>query len=459
MTHYWEHDSPFQPATKVRSDEANAKFDGIATSLEQLPSETELKSGTAHYSSDVGSANSYIVTLPYEPPGGYVIGLSFVFKAVNPNTGASVIDVNSLGNKSIIRTDGTELKANDILANALIVLIYDGSQFQFTGVVQSFLSEAKAWASEDEDVIVNGSDYSAKHYASKSAASASNADTSESNASTSASNALASADAAESSAQTLGTEQFVRSDQGDTLNGQYVINRNAGGDVLSLKDGDSTGMAANPLLAFVDGNDAALGYVGFGSASNNILYLSANSAGVILTFAGATKIETKPTGIDITGAIQSGTFSSTGVTAGTSIENGATNSSATSTAATNHLTFYNPNGAVGQIETSGSSTIYSTSSDYRLKQNVKAMDGAIDKLLRLRPVNFNFISEPSISIDGFIAHEVQEIMPEAVVGEKNGKKMQAIDHSKFVPLLTAALQDALKKINNLETRLVKASIL
>jgi hypothetical protein len=116
---------------------------------------------------------------------------------------------------------------------------------------------------------------------------------------------------------------------------------------------------------------------------------------------------------------------------------------------------------VGSIFYDGSSTSYNTSSDYRLKENVVKIDGALDRLKLLKPVNFNFINRPDINVDGFIAHEVQEVIPAAIVGvkdelDKDGKpKYQGIDHSKIVPLLTAALQEAIDKITQLEERINK----
>jgi len=121
-----------------------------------------------------------------------------------------------------------------------------------------------------------------------------------------------------------------------------------------------------------------------------------------------------------------------------------------------HFTFHNNNtntGEVGSISTNGSSTSFTTSSDYRLKENIVPLSGAIDRVMALKPSRFNFISDKNTVVDGFIAHEAQEVVPEAVVGEKDGEKMQSIDQSKLVPLLTAALQEALEKMAEYETRL------
>ena len=120
--------------------------------------------------------------------------------------------------------------------------------------------------------------------------------------------------------------------------------------------------------------------------------------------------------------------------------------------------------AVGTILCSNSATQYNTSSDHRLKENVVTMSNATDRLKQLQPKRFNFILNPDITVDGFLAHEVQSVVPEAISGTKdevdsdNNPVYQAIDHSKLVPLLTAALQEAVTKIEVLETRLNNAGI-
>ena len=110
----------------------------------------------------------------------------------------------------------------------------------------------------------------------------------------------------------------------------------------------------------------------------------------------------------------------------------------------------------GNISGNGTSCSYNTSSDYRLKENdVKISDG-ISRLKQLRPIRFNWKSDSSFTQDGFFAHEVSPVVPESVTGEKDatvdfkGEGYQNIDHSKLVPLLTAALQEAIARIEALE---------
>jgi hypothetical protein len=125
--------------------------------------------------------------------------------------------------------------------------------------------------------------------------------------------------------------------------------------------------------------------------------------------------------------------------------------------------FYAASTLVGTITSNGSSTAYNTSSDYRLKEDWQVMTGASERVNALKPVNFAWKADGS-RVDGFLAHEAAEVVPEAVTGEKDavdaeGKPVyQGIDQSKLVPLLTAALQEALAEINALKARLDAANI-
>ena len=145
------------------------------------------------------------------------------------------------------------------------------------------------------------------------------------------------------------------------------------------------------------------------------------------------------------------------------------------------------NNAVGSISVTGSATAYNTSSDYRLKENVVPMTGSVDRLKALKPSKFNFISDPLKIVDGFLAHEAGEVVPECATGTKDAmtdrgnitdvdnniieenvieptelqegqvwtktgevEDYQGIDQSKLVPLLVAALQEAIARIETLE---------
>ena len=144
--------------------------------------------------------------------------------------------------------------------------------------------------------------------------------------------------------------------------------------------------------------------------------------------------------------------------------------------------------AIGNITCSTTSTSFNTSSDYRLKENVVDLTGASARVNQLNPSRFNFIADADTTVDGFLAHEVATVVPEAITGTKDAMKdeeyevtpaveatydedgneltaaveavmgtrsvpdYQGIDQGKLVPLLTAALQEALTEIASLKTR-------
>jgi len=139
---------------------------------------------------------------------------------------------------------------------------------------------------------------------------------------------------------------------------------------------------------------------------------------------------------------------------------GINGQSVSSRAATNtqtHRSFYNPNGGVGTITTNGSATAYNTSSDYRLKENVATDWDGTTLLKQLKPSKFNFKADSDTTVQGFLAHEVSSIVPEAISGTKDAvytaeeaadgegtegqPKYQGIDQSKLVPLLVKTIQE------------------
>tara|TARA_B100001057_G_scaffold290976_1_gene291011 strand:- start:56 stop:1675 length:1620 start_codon:yes stop_codon:yes gene_type:complete len=123
------------------------------------------------------------------------------------------------------------------------------------------------------------------------------------------------------------------------------------------------------------------------------------------------------------------------------------------------MVFYDDdNDNCGRIQINNNSTDFVETSDYRIKENETLISDGITRLKQLKPYRFNFKKSPSITRDGFFAHEVQSVVPEAVTGTKdevnsNGYMMvQGIDKSKLVPLLTAALQEAITEIETLKTK-------
>ena len=136
---------------------------------------------------------------------------------------------------------------------------------------------------------------------------------------------------------------------------------------------------------------------------------------------------------------------------------------------------------VGLVSTNNTTTTYSTSSDYRLKELDVPMEGSIDRLKLLRPINFAWKVDGSRT-DGFLAHEAGEVVPECATGTKDAMRdeeyevtpavmdgetvvteavmgtrsvpdYQGIDQSKLVPLLVASLQEAIARIEVLEAEM------
>jgi hypothetical protein len=138
-----------------------------------------------------------------------------------------------------------------------------------------------------------------------------------------------------------------------------------------------------------------------------------------------------------------------------------------------NIYFYNGTGEapVGSVTTTGSTTAYNTSSDYRLKENVAPMTGALAKVAALKPVTYTWKADGSDG-QGFIAHELQAVVPDCVTGEKDaveivddldaeGRKIgtkevpryQGVDTSFLVATLVAAIQEQQATISAMETRL------
>ena len=134
-----------------------------------------------------------------------------------------------------------------------------------------------------------------------------------------------------------------------------------------------------------------------------------------------------------------------------------------STALRTQISFNNPNGQVGTIQTNGSATAYNTSSDYRLKENIAPMTGALAKVAQLKPVTYKWKVDGSDG-EGFIAHELAEVKPDCVSGEKDAvdkdgnPEYQGVDTSFLVATLTAAIQELKAENDALKARLDAAGL-
>ena len=119
-----------------------------------------------------------------------------------------------------------------------------------------------------------------------------------------------------------------------------------------------------------------------------------------------------------------------------------------------------PGTQVGTITTNGTSVSYNTTSDYRLKTNITGITDGVTRVKQLAPCKFNWITgNTTDQVDGFIAHEVAAVVPDAVTGQKDAvnhdgtANLQSIDHSKLVPVLTAAVKELIERVEQLESLL------
>ena len=166
---------------------------------------------------------------------------------------------------------------------------------------------------------------------------------------------------------------------------------------------------------------------------------------------------TERTSIDSSGNLSIGTYANPPSSSFARLtSSGIVQSGRTGTGNQPAIEFFNGNGVVGSIYTGGTTTTYYTSSDYRLKENVNYDWDATTRLKQLKPARFNFKTDESVTFDGFLAHEVSSIVPEAIGGEKDavdddGNAIhQGIDQSKLVPLLVKTIQELEARITELE---------
>tara|TARA_Y100001968_G_scaffold295830_1_gene303556 strand:- start:67 stop:885 length:819 start_codon:yes stop_codon:yes gene_type:complete len=234
-----------------------------------------------------------------------------------------------------------------------------------------------------------------------------------------------------------------------------------GGAIFNIKNTDTTNGNQSSIIFRDSGDNSTSGIFGFNTDHSDgegfMKFGTRNSSG---TFGERMRI-------DSSGNVLVGTTSSFG-TSGITL--GANNVLYSAAAGQNVANFqrYTSDGelvrfgregtTVGSITVSSSATAFNTSSDYRLKENVTNVTDGITRVKQLSPKRFNFIADADTTVDGFLAHEAQTVVPEAITGTKdevddNGDAvMQQIDQAKLVPLLTAALQEAIAKIETLETK-------
>jgi hypothetical protein len=245
------------------------------------------------------------------------------------------------------------------------------------------------------------------------------------------------------------------------------IDSNAGGQTISVGSLSSVPGGfqcfaptnGQSYLQFGDGSAAASqyrGYVGYKHADDALVFGGAGTERLRIDSSGRLLINST-----------SGVSNEKLFLAYAPAHTGAIINTNSSFSGNSNLIEFKANGTTGGSITftnNGTSTAYVGSSDYRLKENVVDLTNGITRIKQLQPKRFNFIAAADTTVDGFLAHEAQIVVPEAVTGthdevdDKGNPVYQGIDQAKLVPLLTSALQEAIAKIETLEKRLSDAGI-
>jgi len=262
---------------------------------------------------------------------------------------------------------------------------------------------------------------------------------------------------------------------GLTSNG---IDDNATSTAVTIDSSNNVGIGTNnpgrrlnvlgvdPIVAVIESSTTGAG-IGFKDATTTgDNQITVRAIGQDLSLRGAGAIDFITNNLERMRIDSSGNVL-VGATSQSSIESGSAygisfsqlavyRSSKISTGDETHVQWINPNGVVGAIRTNGTATSYVTASDYRLKENLVGLDNSIDRLKQIPVYRFNFIADPNTTVDGFLAHEVQDVVPEAIHGVKDevddegNPVYQGIDQSKLVPLLVAAVKELEARIATLE---------
>jgi hypothetical protein len=232
--------------------------------------------------------------------------------------------------------------------------------------------------------------------------------------------------------------------------GNVGIGTSSPGRLLSLS-------AASPILRMTEtGANSDLDFIVSTNSGGLNISVDANNEGAS-SFCAVSVDGSERMRIDSSGNLLVGTTSSVAklhVLANAAVVDPVTVSNSDSGSGSQFAIVFrrNTSTVVGSIQTTNVATSYVTSSDYRLKENIAPMTGALAKVSALKPVTYTW-KDGGSNGQGFIAHELQAVCPDAVTGKKDGEQMQGVDYGKLTPILTAALQEAIAKIKTLEARI------
>ena len=253
----------------------------------------------------------------------------------------------------------------------------------------------------------------------------------------------------------LGSGQFYKD-----ASGNVGIGTASPTQKLAVKDATfsatvSASFANNNNGVYVRNSGSTTSFIGDSTGANNSIAFDTTGYVAVLTNNGTERMRILSSGAVLVGC----TSNPSSTVAGKEISAYFQSSCGTTTTTYQHFYFTNGNGNVGTITTNGSLTSYNVSSDRRLKENIAPLTSGLSTVLNLKPSQYNYIADPEEQIQGFIADELQEIVPHAVNGEKNavdkdGKPIyQGVDASFLIPFLVSAIQELNAKVTALETQL------
>ena len=179
----------------------------------------------------------------------------------------------------------------------------------------------------------------------------------------------------------------------------------------------STTLGVTGVSTFSAGTAALPAITTTGDTNTGIWFPAADT--IAFTRGGAESMRINSSGSVLIGCTTNPTSSISGKEIGTYFQS----SCGTTTTSFTHFFFTNGNGNVGTIQTNGSATTYNTSSDYRLKGNIAPMTGALAKVAQLKPVTYKWKVDGADG-EGFIAHELAEVVPQCVSGEKDATRQE-----------------------------------
>ena len=374
----------------------------------------------SNYVADTGAANAFIANYPVNTnTGSLTTGLRLQFKAANANSGASTLNVQvngaSIGTASIRLTDGSALPANTIIAGAMVDVMYDGTNFQLMNDPSGGQEVITNLTLSGNLTVTGTSNFTG------------NVTANVANTTTSTITNLSSGNV--------------------TITGGTISNVTL--DNVTVDVETFSNITINGTATFAAGTVSAPSITTTGDTNTGIYFPAADT--IAFTEGGVEAMRITSSGQLLVGTTTAPSSGGFGVLITGAQGDNFWESRCNVTTNYGHMTYYNPNGFRGEIATNGNNLVFTNLSDYRLKENIAPMTGALAKVAQLKPVTYTWKADGSAG-QGFIAHELQAVVPDAVTGEKDAvdeegnPKYQGVDTSFLVATLTAAIQELNAKI-------------